>query len=207
MIVVQAVIRNCPPATFSRRKRGETPRRCFSENSSSMPLPVIRTRRLLLRPWTLEDVDELHALWTMPEVRRYLWDDVVITREMAQQLVDSHLAMAEQAGIGYWALHLTPAPPPGPPMAGFCGFRFIDDGPEIELMYGLEAGRWGKGFATEACVAAIEYLWRSTGFAQVYARTDPPNERSVAVMEQLGMTRHSTSPSTIVYVLRQGRES
>ena len=42
-----------------------------------MPLEVMRTARILLRPYTREDVDRLRALWTAPEVRRYLWDDVV----------------------------------------------------------------------------------------------------------------------------------
>jgi RimJ/RimL family protein N-acetyltransferase len=165
-----------------------------------MPLPVIRTERLVLRPWTREDVDALHALWTAPEMRRYLWDDVVITRDIVEQLVDSHQVTVDRYAIGYWALHL---PPAGSPIAGFSGFRFIDAGPEIELMYGLEAELWGKGFATESCLAALQYLWRSTDFQRIYARTDPPNESSVRVMQRLGMTHVSTSASMITYVLRR----
>ncbi len=92
-------------------------------------------------------------------------------------------------------------------MTGFCGFRFFGDGPEIELMYGLRAEYWGMGFATEACLAAIEYLWRSTGVQQVYARTDPPNEGSVGVMRRLGMMHESTTASMITYVLRRHRYS
>jgi RimJ/RimL family protein N-acetyltransferase len=168
-----------------------------------MGLPVLRTQRLVLRPWTHKDVDALHALWTAPGVRRYLWDDVVITRDVAERLVDSHIALADHHGIGYWALHILPVSLAEAPVAGFCGFRFVDDGPEIELVYGLQAEHWGKGLATEACLAAIEYLWCSTGFQRVYARTDPPNEGSVRVMRRLGMAHESTDPSTITYVLRR----
>ena len=125
---------------------------------------------ILLRPWTRDDVDALHALWTTPELRRYLWDNTLITLDTAKQLVESHLAIANGCAIGYWALHI---PPPislsAAPIAGFCGFRFIDDGPEIELMYGLQAEHWGKGLATEACMAALDYLWRSSDYPQVYA--------------------------------------
>jgi len=167
-------------------------------------LPPIHTCRLLLRPWTSEDVDELHALWKAPEVRRFLWDDVVITRETAEKIVNTHLVSAADHGIGYWALHeRLPASPAAEPIAGFCGFRFIEDSPEIELMFGLRAEYWGKGFATEASLAAIEYLWQSTGFARLYVRTDPPNERSVRVMHRLGMTHESTTASMVTYVLRR----
>jgi RimJ/RimL family protein N-acetyltransferase len=179
------------------------PRKKKVENGSR-PLAVMRTQRILLRPWTREDVDLLHALWTAPEMRRYLWDDVVITRDTAEMVVESHLDTVKRHGIGYWALHILPSISlMGAPMAGFCGFRFIDEGPEIELMYGLRADWWGKGLATEACIAALEFLWRSTKLAQVYARTDPPNEKSVQVMLRLGMTHVSTTESMITYVLHR----
>jgi RimJ/RimL family protein N-acetyltransferase len=100
-----------------------------------MPLRMLRTGRILLRPWTRDDVDALHAFWMTPEVRRYLWDDTLITRDPAKQVVESHLATANGYAIGYWALQIPPpASPDAAPIAGFCGFRFVDDGPEIELM-------------------------------------------------------------------------
>jgi len=169
-----------------------------------MTLRAMRTERILLRPWTRDDVDALHALWTAPDMRRYLWDDIVITRQTAEQLVESHLLAADKDGIGYWALHTSPAiSVPEPPIAGFCGFRRINEGSGIELMYGLQVAHWGKGLATEACVAALEYLWQSTSYQQVYARTDPPNYRSIQVMLRLGMKRESATETMITYVLRR----
>jgi RimJ/RimL family protein N-acetyltransferase len=169
-----------------------------------MALPTIRTRRILLRPWTRDDVDALHELWTAPEVRRYLWDDVVITRQTAEQVVDSVLRTEELHGIGCWTLYMTPDVSGADTLIdGFCGFRLIDEGPEIELLYGLRGEHWGKGLTTEAGAAALEYLWRATAYQQVYARTDPPNIKSVSVMQRLGMTHHSTTPEMISYVLRR----
>lgn len=163
----------------------------------------MRTARLLLRPWVRDDVDALLALWTAPEMRRYLWDDTVIKRDVAEQLVESSLRSAVQAGIGYWAIHRSPPDAATAPIAGFCGFRFIDYGPEIELMYGLRGEHWGKGLITEACLGALDYLWHLTTFPRVYARTDPPNERSVQVMLRLGMTRDLTGCSGITFFLRR----
>lgn len=74
----------------------------FCRDNGRLGLPVLGTQRLALRPWTLEDIDALHALWTTPEVRRYLWDDTVITGDVAERLVDSQMATAVRDGIGYW---------------------------------------------------------------------------------------------------------
>jgi RimJ/RimL family protein N-acetyltransferase len=64
-----------------------------------MGLPVLRTQRLVLRPWTHEDVDALHALWTTPEVPRYLRHDVVITRDIVERLVDSQMSADATGGF------------------------------------------------------------------------------------------------------------
>jgi len=139
-----------------------------------------------------------------PEVRRYLWDDAIITRDVAAEAVESHLLTAEQHSFGFWALHIpTPISEANPPIAGFCGFRFITDISEIELLYGLLREFWGRGLVTEACIAALEYLWRFTKFSRVYAQTDVANERSVRVMRRLGMAYESTTESLITYSLRR----
>lgn len=163
-----------------------------------MSLPEIRTARLLLRPWNRGDIDTLHEFFTEPEVRRYLWDNTVIPRETVEEAVESHLETSGRDGIGYWTIETA-----SDRHAGFCGIRFIDGGPEIELMYGLRGRHWGNGFATEACRAVIEYLWNSTRFDAVHARTDPPNSASVEVMKRLGMEHAASTDSMIGYLLRR----
>ena len=154
----------------------------------------------MLRPWQQEDVDTLHALWALPDVRRFLWDDVVITLDIAAKAVESHLDTTGRLNVGFWAIEMSEEP-----LAGFCGFRPIDEGSEIELLYGLRREHWGKGVATEACAAALEYFWRATRYERVYARTDVGNDRSVQVMERLGMAHELTTDSLITYVqLRPG---
>ena len=69
-----------------------------------MCLPVLETRRLTLRPFGVEDLDALHAIWTDPDVRRYLWDDLIISRERAAETLADAIATAAKDGIGYWTL-------------------------------------------------------------------------------------------------------
>ena len=160
-----------------------------------MPLPILRSPRCLLRPWTESDIDELHRVWTEPAVRQYLWDDVVIPREEAASAVASMMS-AEGDGLGGWSVYLQDDPLT---IAGFAGFRYIENTENIELMYGLREQYHGRGIATEISSVLLDHLWKSTRFERVLARTDPPNLKSVAVMERLGMTHESTTDAAVTY--------
>ena len=88
-------------------------------------LPRISTDRLSLRPFTIMDIDRLHALWTQPDMRRFLWDDVIISRDRAADEVERGLQNAGRHGIGYWVIESQKEND----LLGFCGFRLIDHGP------------------------------------------------------------------------------
>jgi ribosomal-protein-alanine N-acetyltransferase len=94
---------------------------------------------------------------------------------------------------------------PAGALAGFCGFRYIDDSPDIELLYGLLPDYWGQGLATEAARAVLEYGFDAVQFRRIYARTDVPNRASVRVMERLGMKfereTHLAARPTLIYSL------
>ncbi len=148
-----------------------------------MPLPVLETRRLVLRPYEMSHLDALHQLWTDPDVRRYLWDDVVISRERAAQALQEALASAAQSGIGFWSIFQRN----NPKLEGFCGLRYVENSCDVELLYGLAPVRWKQGLATEAAHAVLEYAFTTMKLERVYARSDIPNLASARVMQRLGM--------------------
>jgi ribosomal-protein-alanine N-acetyltransferase len=148
-----------------------------------MSLPVLETRRLVLRPYEINHLDALHRLWTDPDVRRYLWDDVLISRERAAQAIQDALASARQSGIGFWSLFQRDKQQ----LEGFCGLRYVENGCEVELLYGLAPALWKQGLATEAAYAVLEYAFTAIHLERVYARSDIPNLASARVMLRLGM--------------------
>ena len=107
---------------------------------------ILSTERLRLRPFAAGDVDALHAQWTHPDVRRYLWDGRVIAREEVVGVIEESIASFADRRYGFWVLESSGAPA----VAGFGGLRAIPDGTDIELYYGLDRNYWGRGFATEA---------------------------------------------------------
>jgi len=142
----------------------------------------LTTARTTLRPVTPHDVPALHALWTDPGVRKYLWDDTVITQERAADVVAASCADFVAHRFGLWSIHekATGA------WIGFCGFRPSDAG-EPELLYGIWPRFWGQGLVTEAARVLLAHVFVTLDVPEVVAATDVPNEASVRVLERLGM--------------------
>lgn len=150
----------------------------------------LETERLWLRPFTSGHLDDLHALWTDPEVRRYLWDGEVISRRRAAAMIADSERHFAQLGFGFWAmlLKLDPEQGSGPEaVVGFCGFRPFEEDGGPELLYGVLPRYWGKGLVTEAGHAVIRDGFERLGFRRIIAATDTPNQSSVRVMQRLGM--------------------
>jgi ribosomal-protein-alanine N-acetyltransferase len=147
-----------------------------------MLFPTLQTLRLTLRPWTLDDTDELHALWIRPEVRRYLWDNESIARERAESTVRDFVATQEKEGTGGWvALDRESGG-----LVGFAGLIRREPG-DPELLYGIAPEWWGRGLATEASRAVLAYAFGPLGCERVTAACDVPNAASARVLTRLGM--------------------
>lgn len=146
----------------------------------------------------------MHAMWTEPQVRRFLWDDVAIAREQALDVLAATVGDFRERRYGLWGAHLAATGT----LVGFVGCRPWPSG-EPELLYGLLPEWWGRGLATEACEAVLAHVFDTLGHPLVYAATDPPNAASVRVMERLGMTFDRRTEmhglDTLVYRLSRER--
>ena len=147
-----------------------------------MPLEL-STRRLTLVPFANADLDAVHALWTDADMRQYLCDDKSVPIEQSREWLEGSTRGFLERRFGLWGVHHGA----DGALIGFCGCRAWPTG-EPELMYGLLKPWWGRGLATEAASAVLDYVFETLGHPVVMAATDPPNVASVRVMERLGMT-------------------
>lgn len=143
--------------------------------------PTLRTDRLVLRPMVAEDAEQLHEFWTQPEVRRYLWEGRIISLEQARETIATSIADFERNGFGFFVIHKDDV------FAGFCGYRLFDGGPDVELLYGIIPDFWGEGIVTEAALEVLKFGFETADMERVVAATDTPNQRSVRVLQRLGM--------------------
>lgn len=144
---------------------------------------MLQTERLMLRPFRVADLVRLHALWIDPDVRRYLWDDEVISVDRAEQAIQASLDATQALGMGLYCVF----PRDSDDLAGFAGFRQFEGDGGPELLFGFLSHVWGRGFATEACRSLLRCGFVEHGFARVVAATDTPNQSSVKVLRRLGM--------------------
>lgn len=166
---------------------------------------IITTTRLRLQPLTLDDLDSIHAVWTNPGVRRFLFDDQIISREQAAAEINDSIDRFETHGCGLWAARLREEPQ----LIGFCGFRLFHDPPQLQLLYGFHPDHWSRGFATEAARAMIRFGFERAGLDFVIASADAPNLASLGVMERAGMSfdrRETVNEMDTVYYRLDRRE-
>ena len=145
---------------------------------------VLTTARMSVRPIRSSDLDALHALWTIPAVRRYLWDDQVFSKSEVAAIIDLSSASFEGRGYGFFALELKESAD----LIGFCGYRLNpDDVGQIELLYGIHPNHWGEGLVAEAARAVLRHGFETCQMERVVAATDTPNQQAVRVLQKLGM--------------------
>jgi RimJ/RimL family protein N-acetyltransferase len=145
--------------------------------------PTLETERLLLRPLAEADLKDLHRISNDPLVRRYLWDDVPVSKDMIERVLAQSARMFSEEGLGLFGVRLRG----GEELLGFCGFARWEGVEEVELTYELLPELWGRGLATEAARACLRYAFEEVGLQHVIAGADAPNVASLRVIEKLGM--------------------
>lgn len=150
--------------------------------SSSATRPTgLRTARLHLRPLRESDIDALHALWSQPGVRRFLWDDRLLSREQVRESVMQSLWLFAEQGCGLWLAHDAQGA-----LVGFCGYWMFRDAHDLELLYGVDESQWSMGYAREMSEALVGYGFDTLRLAEIRASADAPNLASQRVLRRLG---------------------
>ncbi len=170
---------------------------------------VLQTERLRLRPLDESDVEAMERFCTDPEVRRYLFDDRILARDAIIDIIDRSTRSFACEGFGYFGLELLEElEHQSSGLIGFCGHRRFEDGEQIELLYGILPEHWGEGLVSEAAFEALRDVFDRCRVERVIAATETPNQRSVRLLQRLGMTfdtrREFHDLDTVFYSMARG---
>ena len=143
----------------------------------------ITTERLQLTPFTLHETSLFHTLNTDPFVRKFLWDDEIISRDTAEEIMIKNEQHFNDDYYGLWKMQEKEREE----VMGYVGLWYFFNEPQPQLLYAILEEYTKKGYATEASLAIIEYAFHQLGFEYLIAATDEPHRASQRVAERLGM--------------------
>jgi len=147
-------------------------------------MTVLRTARLVLRPFEAADVEPYVAIRAKREVGRFLPAPPKGDRAAwAKDLFDMFAREWRERGHGPWAA--TDAA--SGRLLGHMGLRYLSDFGETELLYAFDVDAWGKGLATEGAAASLRFGFETVGLARIMAIAIPENAASRKVMTKLGL--------------------
>lgn len=144
--------------------------------------PALVTERLILRPFQMSDRAPYARMNADPDVMRYLGGPIS-GAETERQMIFANQSWA-QSRVGKIAVTLRS----DETFLGMCGLSFEKWYPDdLELGWRLAPAYWGKGYATEAAFAWLDYGYATLRARRIISIADVPNQRSIAVMKRLGM--------------------
>ena len=144
--------------------------------------PIV-TERLIIRPFTLDDIEAAYQMNLDEEVSKFTGDGGVVSyEEIEQRITNDVLGDYQKHGYGRFAVEWKESGE----FIGFAGLKYLENMQEVDLGYRLMSAYWGNGIATEAGKACLEYGFEELGLKRIIAMLLPENKGSIRVLEKLG---------------------
>ena len=167
---------------------------------------VIKTKRVGLRKYCPTDLEAFAAINADPQVMEFFPEFAKLSPAEAEDAMERMNAKIDLQGFGFWAAENLD----DHQLMGFIGIQQVpyetEFTPAIEIGWRLAVDYWSKGLATEGAEACLSYAFGELDLERIVSFTTPLNERSVRVMQRLGMTHCGSFDHPLIpegHVLRQ----
>jgi len=147
-------------------------------------MSVIETERLILRKLSTDDAKFILDLLNQPSFIHFIGDRGVRNLEDARQyILKGAVTSYERFGFG---LYLTLLKEDQAPI-GICGLVKRDTFKDADIGFAFLPQYWSMGYAFESASAVLAYATNVLGLEQVLGITTPDNQRSIHVLEKIGL--------------------
>lgn len=147
--------------------------------------PILQTHRLSLRRFTNSDEDAAFILSmnSQPEVLKYLHEPLLKDLDHAKEVLQSIILPQYENNLGRWAVHTKD----NNEFIGWCGLKYRSETEDIDLGYRFLPSAWGKGYATEAAKACLDFGFKTLNLEKINACAHINNIASLTVLEKIDM--------------------
>lgn len=148
---------------------------------------MIETPRLLIRPWTPDDIPHYQAMSRDVGYTCFSPPGIFLVKddEEALQKIKTRMKLFDEHRIGKFLMFEKATNE----FVGTCGGDFFEyEGKkQVELGYRMMLSQWGKGFATESAKALVGYLLNDVKVGTVNGFALHQNQQSLRILEKIGM--------------------
>lgn len=144
-------------------------------------MPELETARLLLRMFTLDDLDVLARIFADPDVIKYIGTGQPASRQETENALNSFIRHWREHGFGRWAV----VEKEHGKLVGYGGLRSLFGTPEVTYL--LATACWGRGLGTEVARACLRYGFSALASQRIVALTKIENIVSQRVLQKVGM--------------------
>ena len=156
---------------------------------SPVAQPVLRTERLILRAFTLDDAAAVNDLLADKEIAANTQQiPFPYTAQMATEWIEPQAKTWDQGRAAVFAVCLPDQSEQGT-VVGVVGLEIDSIHERAEMGYWVGLEHWGKGYCTEAAATVIEFGFEQLGLNRIFAYHMLRNPASGRVMQKLGMAQ------------------
>ncbi|MDD3367226.1 MAG: GNAT family N-acetyltransferase [Sphaerochaetaceae bacterium] len=146
--------------------------------------PILTSRRLILRPFTLDDAQALFAWAGDIEVTKYLRFTAHRDISESKKVIQRWIEEAKKPPLFHWAIMLRE----DNRVIGSISIEILSAHDNRgEVGYCIAKSDWNQGYATEALRTVLEFGLERAGFHRIEACHSVENPGSGKVMKKAGM--------------------
>jgi ribosomal-protein-alanine N-acetyltransferase len=146
-------------------------------------IPSLSTERLTLQPLEPGDAQTLYRIYQVEGVLTYFPNPTPPPLAKVERFIDSQRTHWETYGYGNWGI----LPGGESEIIGWVGLQFLPELDETEVGFLLSPSHWGKGYATEAALASLQFGFEQLDLDHIIALVHPENLASQRVIAKCGM--------------------
>ncbi|WP_340006828.1 GNAT family protein [Paenibacillus sp. FSL K6-0276] len=149
----------------------------------------LHTERLHLRKMKVSDSPSLFKIWSDPEVTKFMNINCFTDENQAKDMIK----LLDEFSQDNKAIRFSIIEMDSNEIIGSCGFNFLDyENAKAEIGYDIAKAFWGRGYASEAICALLDYAFSSLKLNRIEAKVEPENVNSVKVLQKLNFTFEGT---------------
>ncbi len=138
-----------------------------------------------LRPFTIEDAQDMFYVDSDPRVQRFTGDEIRTSVNRCRETIEKNvLGDYDRNGYGRFAVEDLSRGR----VIGFAGLKYLPFKDQTDIGYRFAPEYWGKGLATKLSIASRDFAFNELNLEEIIGIADPRNLASCRVLEKIGLT-------------------